>query len=232
MNYDTPGLMYDSPTAFYDAGPATIESRRMAKIKLELKKLTITELIEKASQVGTAMNGNAAFSGIAAQVTAFNTAVGALSSKQTAYVTAKQAADEKLTERDNQRVTVENLMRQLASASEGVTLDGATLRGVGWELRGVAEPVGPLPAPQNLAATGGDLDGTADCQWDSVRGADSYIAECASNPTGPWTQVYVGRKSSCTASGLTGGQLYYFHVRAVGAAGPGPWSDIAQKRAT
>jgi hypothetical protein len=40
--------------------------------------------------------------------------------------------------------------------------------------------------------------------------------------TGPWTQGYVGKKSSCTDTGLASGTLNWFRMRAVGAAGPGP----------
>jgi hypothetical protein len=65
-----------------------------------------------------------------------------------------------------------------------------------------------------------------------VAGRDAYVAEWAENSNGPWTQFYVGNKSSTTCSALTPGELYYFRVRAVGPLGPGPWSDIAEKRAS
>ena len=61
---------------------------------------------------------------------------------------------------------------------------------------------------------------------------DAYFAEWAENPVGPWTEFYVGRKSSTTCTGLGPGEMYYFRVRAVGPLGPGPWSDIVQKRAS
>jgi hypothetical protein len=89
-----------------------------------------------------------------------------------------------------------------------------------------------MPAPQYLAATGGDLEGEVDMQWEPVTGRDACVADFAADPNGPWTQFYVGTKSSCTASGLNPGQMFYFRVRAVGPLGPGPWSDIAHKRAS
>ena len=58
------------------------------------------------------------------------------------------------------------------------------------------------------------------------------LGEWWADPDGPRTQFYLGTKSSCTASGLNPGQIYYFQVRAVGPLGPGSWSDIAQKRAS
>jgi hypothetical protein len=76
------------------------------------------------------------------------------------------------------------------------------------------------------------MEGQVDSSWDSINGSKSYFGEHAASPNGPWTQFYVGKKSSCTATGLTSGQLYYFRFRAVGTAGPGPWSDPSSKRAT
>ena len=36
-------------------------------------------------------------------------------------------------------------------------------------------------------------------------------------------------KSKATVTGLTSGTKYWFRVRAIGATGPGPWSDPATK---
>ena len=97
----------------------------------------------------------------------------------------------------------------------------------------VRAPVGQLPQPANLVATGGDLEGTVDLSWDALRrGVQTYIAQQATSPSGPWTQCYVGKASSCTVTGLTSGTQYWFQVRAIGAAGPSAWSDPATKRAT
>jgi hypothetical protein len=64
------------------------------------------------------------------------------------------------------------------------------------------------------------------------RGVQTYIAQYATSPNGPWTECYVGKASSCTVTGLTSGTQYWFQVRAIGAAGPSAWSDPATKRAT
>jgi chitodextrinase len=88
-----------------------------------------------------------------------------------------------------------------------------------------------LVAPANLQASTANNEGELKCKWNRVRGASSYVVECAGNPNGPWTQVTVTTKSSHTASGLTSGTKYWFRVRAVGAEGFGPWSDLAVKMA-
>src|ERR1035441_8437580 len=67
-----------------------------------------------------------------------------------------------LTARDNQRAATEAAARALATGAEALTTDGATLQSGGWELQAARAPVGQLPQPANLDATGGDLEGTVD----------------------------------------------------------------------
>src|ERR1017187_5904462 len=118
----------------------------------------------------------------------------------------EQTASQMLTARDNQRATTEAAARALAVGAEGLTTDGATLQSGGWELQAARAPVGQLPQPANLVATGGDLEGTVDLSWDALRrGVQTYIAQQALSPNGPWTQCYVGKASSCTVPGLTSG---------------------------
>jgi len=110
--------------------------------------------------------------------------------------------------------------------------DALKIQSAGFSVKSTAAPVGELPAPQNLSATGGDLEGECDLHWNPVNGRTNYVGEHRTTPSGPWIQFYAGKKSSATATGLVAGTQYDFRVRAVGAAGPGAWSDIAQSRAT
>ncbi len=72
-----------------------------------------------------------------------------------------------------------------------------------------------------------------DLTWDAIRrGVQTYVAQHSTSPSGPWTECYLGNASSCTVTGLTSGTQYWFQVRAIGAAGPSAWSDLATKRAT
>jgi hypothetical protein len=120
------------------------------------------------------------------------------------------------------------------TAAQSLTHDAATLQLGGWEIQADSHtPVGPLPQPQNLHVTGGDLDGSVDLGWDAIkRGVQTYIAERATAADGPYTQCYIGKPSSCTDTGLVSGTEYWYRVRALGAAGPSAWSDPATKRAT
>jgi hypothetical protein len=206
----------------------------MPKIKTDLSDMDEAEILAYSGNVVTQSTGNATFTSIATRITAIGTGRTAYQTAINAYEAAKQAAATLLTQRDNARAALENDMRTGASAAEGITpaLSAADFQGGGWQVRGTPTPVGPMPKPANLAATLGDLDGEVDLSWNAIsRGVQTYLAEYATTPTGPWTQFYVGAASKCTATGLTSGTAYWFRVRAVGAAGPGPWSDPATERA-
>ena len=134
------------------------------------------------------------------------TAVTALIAANADYLATVQTAEQKLTLRDTARATPEDAARQLAAGAEGITSDAGPLQSGGWDLQADRAPVGPLPQPANLAATGGDLDCTVDLTWEaSRRCVQTYVAQQATSPSGPWTECYVGKASKCTVTGLTSG---------------------------
>jgi hypothetical protein len=103
---------------------------------------------------------------------------------------------------------------------------------VGLDVTNPPAPRGPLAAPINLQSFIGDLEGTIHLQWERVIRRDYYVLECAQSASGPWTQVYGGKKTRTTCGGLTPGAEYFFRVRAAGGTtGTSPWSDITRKRA-
>jgi hypothetical protein len=180
------------------------------------------------------MTSASAFSILAAKTTAAGTNLTAYTAANADVLATEQTLAQKRTVLANARITTENSFRDLATAAQSLTHDAATLQLGGWEVQADSHtPVGPLPQPQNLHATGGDLDGTVDLGWDAIkRGVQTYVAERATSSAGPWTQCYVGKASSCTDTGLVSGTEYWYRVCALGAAGPSAWSDRASKRAT
>jgi hypothetical protein len=204
----------------------------MSKIKLDHTTLGHPAFIVRMREIRTALTGNPAFAAVALRLPPLDAVVDTLETRDTTHTATVQLAEQQLTELNTARDVVEDTIRALASASEAETTDDAELLSGGWHLIDPPTPPGPMSAPDNLVPTGGDLEGEVDLAWEPVGGRDAYLADWAADPAGPWTQFYVGTKSSCTASGLNPGQMYYFRVRAVGPLGPGPWSDIAQKRAS
>jgi hypothetical protein len=232
MAFFDSGATYDSGLV-YDAAMPTNPPKRMAKIKLNLDRLSIADLLLKAADIKTKMTGNANFTTPVPPLATLNTQITSLTTSNNTYNQGELTQKQNKTTRDNDeaalRATLALLAGYVEAASGG---DAAKIQSAGMDVRATSAPVGEMAAPQNLSVTGGDLEGENDLHWEPVNGRTSYIAESASVATGPWTQFYVGKKSSVTAKGATSGSLVYFRVRAVGAAGPGPWSDIAHSRAT
>jgi hypothetical protein len=109
--------------------------------------------------------------------------------------------------------------------------DETIILSAGMTTKAPAAPVGPLPAPGDVAAAGGDMEGEIDLNWQPVRGAASYsiVKSTTGNVgnAGDWSPAATGTKSKATVSGLTSGTRYWFRVAAIGSAGQGPWSDPA-----
>jgi len=205
----------------------------MAQAALKLREKTLDQKLNLNQTIVDSMTGNANFATPNPPLADLTHAASVIADKRAEVATAETTLATRQSELDTLEQQLDQLLTQEASYVQNITQgDEAKILSAGMPVKGPAAPVGPLPAPGNLRVSGGDLEGTCDCMWDPVAGRDSYIAEYATNVAGPWTQFYVGKRSSATASGLTAGQLYFFRVRAVGAAGPGPWSDVAQKRAT
>jgi hypothetical protein len=98
-------------------------------------------------------------------------------------------------------------------------------------VRSAATKIGVPAQALNLVLTEGDFEGTLDAAWDAVYGASSYEIQTSPDPmtATSWAFKMTSPKSSATLPALTMGSRAWVRVRAVGAAGPGPWSDPAVK---
>ena len=214
----------------------------MIKVKLDLKSLTDSELVDAMRLVVTKMTGNGDFPGPTpplATLSAEATAMETLIAQRDAILMAAQEKTLLIrSARDSAEVsmTAEGgyVERQVAILSGPIdpAWRKARIVGAGMEPADDPSPVGPMPKVTGLVATTGDSDGEIDVHFNPVkRGLKSYILERTSDPAGGtgWGNPAVITKSSAFVSGLTSGTRYWFRVRAVGTAGPGPWSDPATK---
>jgi hypothetical protein len=83
---------------------------------------------------------------------------------------------------------------------------------------------------QNLATTA--LPDSVECTWDTPTAAppvNGYELEYKENSSGTWNAISLGAVNSHIVSGLNGGTLYDFRVRAVNSKGNGAWSAIVME---
>jgi hypothetical protein len=204
----------------------------MAKVKLALRNLTIPQKVQFIRQVVTAMTGNANFTTPVPTLASITAKANDLETKYNDANASRQTAQQKTTLQETSDTDANSTMTQLASYVENATAgDAAKIQSAGMEIRAEGAPIGTLPAPLGLIATVGDNDGELDLDWDSVRGATTYLVQRSIDPptATTWQQVLVVTNSKGTVTGLTSGTKYWFRVAAVGTAGQGPWSDPATR---
>ena len=109
--------------------------------------------------------------------------------------------------------------------------DETKLQAIGLPIRNPQAPIGSLSAPANVRSEVGEMEGTVIVRWNAVRGRYLYEAEFASSVAGPWARFYYAAGLQTVCAGLTPGAEYWFRVRAIGKAGPSPWSDLTRRRA-
>jgi len=204
----------------------------MAKVRLGISQLSIPEKIQEVRKFVTKMTGNANFPTPDPPLADVTAAVNKLETDYNDAQGKRQAALAATNLQDLSEAAVDQLASALAAHVDSVAKGNETIiLSAGMSTKAPAAPVGPLPAPTDLGATGGDMEGEIDLNWGPVRGAKTYVI--AKNTTGnvgnpsDWTQAATSTKSKTTIGGFTTGSRNWFRVAAVGSAGQGPWSDPA-----
>lgn len=229
--YDS-GSTYDSGILYDVVPPAPNLKKNMAKVRLNLSRLSVEQKITQGTNIKTAMTGNANFTTPNPTLIAYGTVITTLTTKNAAVLTLESQLAAAITDRDAAELAYDAATTQLASYAENVTAgDPVKLQSGGFELRSAAEPVGVPDQVLSLAVSAGDESGQLDLQWDRVKGARSYEIEVSPDPitATSWTHRPSVTRSRVTLTGFTSGQKIWVRVRAVGAAGQGAWSDPATK---
>ena len=228
--YDS-GVTYDSGLT-YDEDVPIITRKRMAKVKLNLKGLSDTQVIQQCNNIKTAMTGNATFATPTPTLTAFGTLITTAQTTLTAAENAQTAAKQATANKDTAIAALQAGAAQLATYVELTAAgDESKILSAGMQVRAAATPAGVPVQVANLAITAGDSDGELDLQWDPVQGAKSYEVQLSPDPmtATSWVGKPSVTKSQSAVTGLTSGARMWARVRAVGSAGPGAWSDPATK---
>lgn len=213
---------------------------KIFKVALNLREKSVPEKIQFGRHLVTKMTGNTNFPDaeidppLSEITTATDEVEDAWDNRKnveegTAIVHEKETAfDKELTPLGHY---VEDVANETPSTAKSV------IQSAGMEVKADAEPVGDLPAPENMQADFGDEEGKIELDSDSVKGASTYIWNVSPDPIAPGSWEMMGDfESVSTASrftweDLTPGAKYHFRGAAVGAAGRGAWSDPVTKRA-
>jgi hypothetical protein len=178
------------------------------------------------------MTGNASFTAPNPTLTVFGTKITDATTKVAAYNASVTASQTAMSDRDTSLEALRQTMRQLAAYVENASGgDAVKIESAGMGVRAAATKIGVPAQVLNLVLTAGDFDGTLDAACDAVYGASSYEIQTSADPmtATSWAFKMTSSKSSATLEGLTSGAKVWVRVRAIGAAGPGPWSDPAVK---
>ena len=231
-NYDTPGWTFDSGV-FYDAVSLPQTTRnKMAKVKLNLDRLSITDLIQRGTDIKTAMTGNPSFTTPIPSLVNIGTAITTLTTANSTYESGVLTQKANLTNRDNSAVALIALLSQLGGYVEAASGgDEVKIQSAGMDVRSAKAPPSIPSQVSNLSLTVGDNDGELDAQWDSVPNAKTYEIQTSPDPitSGSWVNKPTVTKSKAVLPGLPSGTRVNVRVRAVGSGGIGAWSDPSIK---
>ena len=230
---------YDSsPPVFFDSG-ATYDSvppqthMKILKIVRNWTKLALPQRMIFAKKIVDGTDANA-------DLPTPNPTHAALSA---AYTTAKTAVDA-VTVMEQELKTIRAQMHEKVDAlfdliaAEVPTVESAAggeaskIISVGFTPGDASPtPAGPVAKPARFGISSGENDGTLDWHCDAMEGATTVDVQTTETPDveSSWVFHSAAKKSSGTIETLRSGKRTYVRVRGIGAAGPGPWSDVMSK---
>jgi hypothetical protein len=185
----------------------------MARIRLNLRNLTVTEKIAKGRHIVSAMTNNARFPNPNPPLTEVTTALDELSQAYASVQLAKSEVATRVTTQDNAETKIDQALTQLAGYVESVAgKDDTLITSAGMETK-ASRSVPSVPAPpQALSAVASEHEGEVDLFWKPVANARSYTVEASLDPATPasWTHVGIATSGSKSIANLTSGKRYCF----------------------
>ncbi len=204
----------------------------MARIRLNLKNLSVTEKIAKGRHIVGAMTNNAIFATPSPSLAEVTADLEELARTFAAVQAAKSEVATRVVAQDNAETRVNQALTKLAAYVESVAgKDDGIITKAGMELKAGRSASAIPVAPQALSATAGDRDGEINLSWKSVPNARSYTIEASTDPANPtsWTHIGIATSGSKVITNLKAGTRYWFRVAAVGVMGQSGWSEHATK---
>ena len=202
----------------------------IAYVSFGFSKLADSDLLTKTEAIVTSLTGNTHYptpSPILASVQAAATAF------QTALVAAADGGKLKTAEKNEARETLLGLLRNLALYVQQHCQENlAILLSSGFDARKAPTPAGVLPAPVAVTLTQSALSGILDFRAKAVANASAYEGQMTMDVNkDDWGSVGTFTAARFKLEALKPGTTYWARARAIGAAGPGAWSDAVSAMA-
>ena len=190
-------------------------------------------LVEKGRNHVVMLTGNVTYPTPAPTLVAITAACDALDLANQAYEFNRGKLEKQT--RDSAFLVLKDLIRELGGYVQSkCNGDKDLILSAGFDVRRSNDPIGQLPAPQNMRAIVTPYPGRLEVRWKGVRGRLMYQLYITHkdplDPTG-WTLLLQSSKNRHTVDGLESNTVYTFRAVALGAAGASPLSDIASAKA-
>ena len=204
----------------------------MARIRLNLRNLSVTEKIARGRQIVTAITNNSSFANPNPPLPEVTSALDDLEKAFAAVQAARSEVATRTTTQDNASTKLDQTLTQLAGYVESVAgKDDTLITSAGMETKSSRSAPTVPTAPQGVSATAGEHEGEINLVWKPISNARSYVLEYSLDPAtaNSWTHAGVATAANKTITGLTSGKRYWFRVAAIGAVGQSGWSEHATK---
>ncbi len=204
----------------------------MASIVTGLNRMTDVQVIQFAKQVQAALAGNANVPVPNPPLSRLQSLIATAEANIDTSEAEKAVLRSKKNLRDEAMKALCNGLRLQADTVQAATGgDPDKMATTGFRASKRPTPLGTLAQVTRLVLEAGATEGTLKASWKPVRGVKVYEIECSPDPVGPNTWTYKGTvtKAKAVINSFASGTRIWLHVRAIGAAGPGPWSDPAVK---
>jgi len=201
----------------------------MARIKLGLSGINVSDSLAKAVHVITQMTGKPVFATPTPPLSDVQAAVDALTAAAEA---AANGDSVKIATRNLRKSELLSLLRRLGAYVQSISGgDEEIILSSGFEVVEEGNPKPPLVPASNVTAVVSDEVGSIEVTWNKLDGARSYVVEMnGSDPLNEtlWAPVGYTTAAKFTKGGLQTGHVYWFRVRGIGPRGLGPPSDPAK----
>ena len=202
-------------------------------VRLGFTGVTPVTLVEQGRNHVVMLTGNLTYPTPTPTLAALTAACDALDLANQAYEFNRGKVEKQT--RDTAFRALKELIRELGGyVQANCNGDKDLILSAGFNARRPNDPLGLLPAPQDMRAIVTPYPGRLDVRWKGVKGRSIYQLYMTSGDpqdANGWELLLQSSKNRHTIEDLTSNKVYTFRTVAIGASGASPVSDIASAKA-